>query len=223
MRKTVLVVAAHADDEALGCGGAIARHVAEGDIVHAVFMTDGVSSRQGSNTHELERRLAATEQARQVLGIATTVFLGLQDNRLDGLPLLDVIQPLEEVVRQLNPQIIYTHHYGDLNIDHRIAHQAVMTACRPTPECSVKEIYAFEVMSSTEWSSANLLPFLPTMFIDISAYLHMKVKALEAYALEMRPAPHSRSVENLIALAHHRGYSVGVDAAEAFMVIRTLR
>lgn len=223
MSKTILVVAAHADDEALGCGGTIARHVAEGDIVHAVFLADGVSAREGSDSHELAQRLVATEQARQVLGIATTTFLGLPDNRLDSLPLIEIIQPLERVICQINPQIIYTHHYGDLNIDHRIAHQAIMTACRATPESSVKEIYTFEVMSSTEWSSVGLAPFLPNLFIDISAYMTIKLQALESYGLEMRPAPHSRSVAHLNYLARHRGHSVGVAAAEAYMVMRMLR
>lgn len=223
MSKTVLVVAAHADDEALGCGGTIARHVAEGDVVHAVFLADGVSSRQGADAHELVQRLAAAEKARQVLGIATITFLGLPDNRLDSLPLIEVIQPLEYTIRQINPQTIYTHHYGDLNVDHRIAHQAVMTVCRATPESSVKEILAFEVMSSTEWSSVGLAPFLPSLFVDISTYMAIKLQALDAYALEMRSAPHSRSLEHLNVLVRHRGHSVGVDAAEAFMVMRMIR
>jgi LmbE family N-acetylglucosaminyl deacetylase len=221
--KTILIVAAHADDEALGCGGTIARHVAEGDTVHVVFLADGVSSRQGAASQELERRLAATEQARQVLGIASTTFLGLPDNRLDSLPLIEVIRPLEQAIRQINPQTIYTHHYGDLNIDHRIAHQAVMTACRATPESSVREILTFEVMSSTEWSSVGLAPFLPNLFIDITAYMAIKLQALEAYKIEMRTAPHSRSTEHLNILARHRGHSVGVAAAEAFMVMRMVR
>lgn len=223
MSKEILVVAAHADDEALGCGGTIARHVAEGDIVHAVFLADGISSRQGADSHELARRLAATEQARQVLGIATTTFLGLPDNRLDSLPLMDIIQPLEAVIRKICPKIIYTHHYGDLNVDHRMAHQAVMTACRATPKSSVREIYTFEVMSSTEWSSVGLAPFLPNLFVNISEYLAVKLQALEAYALEMRPVPHSRSDEHMSVLARHRGYCSGEDAAEAFMVMRIVR
>jgi LmbE family N-acetylglucosaminyl deacetylase len=173
--KVVLIVAAHADDEALGCGGTIARHVAEGDCVHVVFLADGVSSRQGADSTELERRLVASDQARQILGISTTSFLGLPDNRLDSLALIDIVQPLEIVISKINPVVIYTHHYGDLNIDHRIAHQAVMTACRPSPESKVKEIYTFEVMSSTDWSSVGMLPFLPTLFVDISEYLNIKL------------------------------------------------
>ena len=221
--KTVLVVAAHSDDEALGCGGTIARHVAEGDTVHSVFLADGVSSRQGVGAEEFELRLAATEQARKILGMTTNTFLGLCDNRLDSLPLIDVIQPLEAVIDKIKPQIIYTHHYGDLNVDHRIAHQAVITACRALPGSSVKEILTFEVMSSTEWSSPSQAPFLPSLFVDISDYLELKIRALEAYVLEMRASPHSRSVEHLCQLAKHRGSCVGVGAAEAFMVMRILR
>lgn len=223
MNRTILIVAAHADDEALGCGGTIARHVAEGDTVHTVFLTDGVSSRQSADAEDVSRRRAATEQARQVLGIATTTYLGLPDNRLDCLPMIDVIQPLEMVIRQINPRIIYTHHYGDLNVDHCIAQRAVMTACRPMPDSTIKEIYAFEVMSSTEWNSGSVTAFVPNVFIDISEYLNIKLQALECYALEMRPKPHSRSMENLTALAHHRGHCVGVSAAEAFVVLRVVR
>lgn len=223
MSKTILVVAAHADDEVLGCGGTIARHVAEGHVVHVVFLADGVSSRTGVHADALEQRLTATERARQVLGIATTTFLGLPDNRLDSLPLIDVVQLLEAVLSRINPSVIYVHHLGDLNVDHRVAHQAVMTACRAAPENRVKEIYAFEVMSSTEWNSVGYAPFLPNLFVDISAYLSMKSRALEAYALEMRSPPHSRSFEHISILSQHRGYSVGVEAAEAFMVMRLLR
>jgi LmbE family N-acetylglucosaminyl deacetylase len=223
MAKSVLVVVAHPDDEVLGCGGTIARHVAEGDTVHAVFLADGVSSRHDADTDDLARRLAATEQARQILGISTITFLGLPDNRLDGMPLIEVIQPLAHVIDQGKPQIIYTHHFGDLNVDHRIAHQAVMTACRPTPDCMIREIYAFEVMSSTEWSSVGLMPFLPNLFVDISDFLATKMHALEAYALEMRSSPHSRSLEHIAELARHHGHCVGVPAAEAFMAMRVIR
>lgn len=223
MSNVVLVVAAHADDEALGCGGTIARHVAEGDIVHAVFLADGVSSRQDSNSDELERRLNATEKARQILGITTIAFLGLPDNRLDSLALIDIVQPLEAIIEKINPHIIYTHHNGDLNVDHRIAHQAVMTACRPLPGSSVKEVMTFEIMSSTEWNSANHHPFVPNCFVDISNYMEKKIESLEAYSLEMRAAPHSRSTDHLISLAKHRGSCIGVQAAEAFMVMRILR
>jgi LmbE family N-acetylglucosaminyl deacetylase len=223
MSKSVLVVAAHADDEALGCGGTIARHATSGDQVHVVFVADGVMSRLNAGTDELARRQKATEQACEILGIRSTTFLGLPDNRLDSLSLLDIVQPLEAIIARLAPELVYTHHYGDLNIDHRQTHHAVMTACRPLPDTTVREILAFEVMSSTEWSSLGLAPFLPNLFVDIGAQLDTKMRALEAYGLEMRAPPHSRSLMHLRYLAQHHGCCVGVDAAEAFMVMRAIR
>lgn len=223
MSNTVLVVAAHADDEVLGCGGSLAKHVAAGDKVHVVFVADGVTSRSGAGQEEMVRRQQATENARKILGINSTTFLGLPDNRLDSLALLDIVQPIESIVAKLSPEIIYTHHSGDLNVDHRVVHQAVMTACRPLPGCPVREILAFEVMSSTEWSGAGLLPFTPNLFVDISRHMQAKMRALEAYALEMRAVPHSRSVAHLRHLAQHRGSCIGVETAEAYMVMRVLR
>ena len=223
MNKTVLIVAAHADDEALGCGGTIARHVADGDTVHAVFMADGVSSRPGAAVVELDRRMASAKQAHVILGLQRVVYLGLPDNRMDSLPLLDVVQALESVLQGIAPQVIYTHHHGDLNIDHRITHQAVMTACRPLPGSLVREIYCFEVLSSTEWATPQQEPFVPNVFVNISDFLAIKLKALQAYQLEIRPAPHSRSIEHAEYLARHRGHTFGVAAAEAFVAIRVIR
>lgn len=223
MTKTVLVVAAHSDDEALGCGGTIARHVAEGDSVYAVFIADGVSSRVGANDDELGIRNQAAESARQILGITKNYFLGLPDNRLDSLPLIDVIQPLERIISEVEPQIIYTHHHGDLNVDHRVTHQAVMTACRPTPGSSVKEIYTFQVLSSTEWNTPGISTFAANCIVDITNYLSVKEAALQSYAVEMRPYPHSRSIENVMALARYTGAINGLMAAEAFVQIRAIR
>jgi LmbE family N-acetylglucosaminyl deacetylase len=221
--RTILVVAAHADDEALGCGGTIARHVTEGDRVHLVLMADGVHSRSGASPVDVEQRLSAAAAAQKILGIGEVHYLGFPDNRMDSLPLLDIVQALEPVLQALSPQVVYTHHHGDLNIDHRITQQAVMTACRPQPGHSVKEIYGFEVLSSTEWTSPHHDPFLPNLFIEITAQLQTKQRALDVYAEELRPVPHSRSMEHVEALARHRGYSVGVEAAEAFVVYRLIR
>jgi LmbE family N-acetylglucosaminyl deacetylase len=223
MSKSVLVVAAHADDEALGCGGTIARHVAEGDIVHGLFIADGVSSREDANCDALTMRETAAQKAHSLLGFSSIKYLGFPDNRLDEVNLLDIVKSVERSLQAIMPNVIYTHHYGDLNIDHRIAHQAVMTACRPTPDSSVTEIYTFEIMSSTEWSSLGHSPFLPAYYVNISEYLELKLDVLKAYELEMRDMPHSRSIEHLEALARHRGHSVGVNAAEAFMVMRNIR
>lgn len=221
--KTVLIVAAHSDDEALGCGGTIARHVAAGDTVHAVFMADGVTSRSNTVADDMQQRLAAAGKAHRLLGLQRVEYLGWPDNRLDSVALLDVVQSLERVIREIAPQVIYTHHHGDLNVDHRITHEAVMVACRPIPGSTVAEIYGFEVLSSTEWATSGHPPFVPNVFVDISQYLDVKLQSLQAYELEMRPAPHSRSIEHAGYLAKHRGHSVGVAAAEAFVAIRILK
>lgn len=220
MSKVILVVAAHADDEVLGCGGTIARHVADGDFVHIIFMADGVSSRKDSSSKQFLARNKARIEAMNVLGVEKWYSLNFPDNRMDSLPLLDVVQALEAVIEQVQPVRIYTHHHGDLNVDHRVTHQAVMTACRPFPGSSVRELLTFEVMSSTEWATPALAPFVPNTFLDISNYLPKKLRALDAYDLEMRLVPHSRSVAHIKALAEHRGNCVGFMAAEAFELVR---
>jgi len=221
--KTVLVVAAHADDEALGCGGTIARHVEEGDAVHLVLMADGVNSRRETSETDFARRIEASKRAQSILGISSSQSLELPDNQMDSAPLLEIVQKLEPILEEIQPSVVYTHHYGDLNIDHRLTHVAVMTVCRPVPGSSVREIYGFEVLSSTEWATQQGSPFLPNYFVDITQQLQTKLYALEAYAEEMRKTPHSRSMAHVEVLAHHRGYSVGVDAAEAFEVYRIIR
>jgi LmbE family N-acetylglucosaminyl deacetylase len=220
MTKTVLVVAAHPDDEVLGCGGTIARHIAEGDTVQVVFMADGLTSRRDAATAETQQREKARDEALDILGISKFYALNFPDNRMDSVPLLDVVQELERIIERVQPTRVYTHHHGDLNVDHRITHQAVMTACRPVPSCSVREIFTFEVMSSTEWATFGFPHFAPTMFVDIADFLQIKLKALMAYDIEMRPSPHSRSISHLEALAIHRGNYVGLVVAEGFETIR---
>lgn len=223
MSKIVLVVAAHTDDEALGCGGTIAKHVAKGDSVYTVFLADGVTSRPcASENDQAERHIAAC-RAQEMLGIKKSFMLGFPDNRMDSVALLDIVQELELVVDEVKPQVVYTHHYGDLNIDHRITHQATLTACRPFPGSLVKEIYAFEVLSATEWNTPGNYTFTPNLFVDISDYIQTKMNALSAYELEMRVAPHTRSLENTEQLARLRGNSVGVAFAEAFYTVRLLK
>lgn len=221
--KNILVVAAHADDEVLGCGGTIARHVAEDDDVHLVLMADGVHSRPGSSMKDSVHRVEASQRAQMILGISSLHSLQLPDNSMDSIPLLEIVQALESHIEKIRPAVIYTHHHGDLNIDHRITHAAVMTACRPVPGSSVSEIYGFEVLSSTEWATPHKLPFIPNYFVDISKHLRTKLRALEAYTEEMRKAPHSRSIEHIEVLARHRGYSIGINAAEAFEAYRVIR
>ena len=222
MKKKIIVVAAHPDDEVLGCGGTIVKHVAQGDIVHSVFMSDGVNSRLDSSKVKLNRRLKASKSVQSLLGISSTHYLNLPDNSMDSVPLLEIVQKLEPIINKIKPSVIYTHSYGDLNIDHQLTHAAVMTACRPIPDSTVREIYGFEVISSTEWSNPLKSTFKPTLFIDITKHLSKKLNALKAYKQEMRDVPHSRSIKHIEILAQHRGYSVGVDMAEAFEVYRVI-
>ena len=228
MNKTILILAAHPDDEVLGCGGTIARFASEGSDVHIVFLADGVSSRQTNAASpklsiEAFARREAAQAASAILGAKSVIFGDFPDNRMDSVDLLDIVQFIEKQVNYYNPEMILTHHASDLNIDHRLVHQATMTACRPQPGHCVKTILFFEVQSSTEWQTpASAAVFSPNWFIDISDYLDIRTRALEAYADEMRAWPHSRSLEAVEHLARWRGATVGVDAAEAFMLGRNI-
>jgi len=226
--KKVLVVAAHTDDEALGCAGTIGRHISDGDQVHLLFMTNGIDSRmlkaqeQRQSQEEIDR-LDVAERAAEVMGVASFTNLRFPDNRMDSVPLLDIVKEIENKIDELQPETIYTHHIGDLNIDHQITHKAVITACRPQPGFCVKEILTFEVLSSTEWSTPNFRSFSPSVYIDITDFVDLKKIILGIYSEEMRAPPHSRSIDNAIRLNALRGSSVGMNYAEAYELIRLLR
>ena len=228
VNKTILIVAAHPDDEVLGCGGTIARHSDAGDQVHVLIVAEGATSRQQQRNRnqasdELSGLAQAAQQAGVILGALGVELLDLPDNRLDSLDRLDLIKQIELRIERHQPQVVYVHHAGDLNIDHRRLHEAVVTACRPTPGQPVKRLLSFEVASSTEWQPPGSAPaFQPNWFVDITAQWPRKREALEAYASEMRPWPHARSIEALEHLARWRGAQVGVAAAEAFCLLRHL-
>jgi len=222
LKHNVLVVAAHPDDEALGCGGTIAKHIAQGDFVCVVFMTAGVSSRDNSSNNDTELRRLAMEQALATLGVHNFHCYDFPDNQMDSVPLLSVVKCIEELLERYQPSIVYSHFAHDLNIDHRITHQAVMTACRPIKGSSVKKILSFEVLSSTEWQSPSTPNFQGQYIVDISQYWSKKEQALQCYQEELRQFPHSRSLECIEALATLRGASHGFFRGEAFQVERIL-
>jgi LmbE family N-acetylglucosaminyl deacetylase len=226
MFSTVLIVAAHPDDEVLGCGGTIAKFVKAGAKVHIIFLADGVSSRKDvSNdlSRELIQRRIASKAALLKLGVHECVFGDYPDNKMDTIPLLNIVHFLEELIALIQPDVILTHHAGDLNIDHRLTHEAVVTACRPQPGHSVKTILCFEVPSSTEWQLSGSKPtFLPNWYVDITLTLHQKISALGEYDHELREWPHPRSVKGVESLAFWRGATIGVEAAEAFQLGRHL-
>lgn len=228
MSKKILVIAAHPDDEILGCGATIAQHTRTGDQVDVVILAEGLTSRSNQRDRniyqkELSSLEATAQRANLLLGVNSLYLHDFPDNRMDSLELLDVIKTVEKLVSKYQPDLIYTHHGGDLNIDHRIIHEAVLTACRPLPQQFVRTVLFFEVASSTEWQPFQSVPlFIPNWFVDITSTLELKLKALEIYHSEMRPWPHARSIKALKHLAHWRGASVGVEAAEAFMLGRNL-
>ena len=228
MSKSILFVAAHPDDEVLGCGGTIARHADAGDQVQVLIVAEGATSRQlqrnrNQATGELSALAQAAQRAGAILGSQGVELLDLPDNRLDSLDRLDLIKQIEQRIARHQPQVVYVHHVGDVNVDHRLLHEAVVTACRPTPRQPVQRLLSFEVASSTEWQPpGSAPPFQPNWFVDISAQWPRKREALAAYASEMRPWPHARSLEALEHLARWRGAQVGVEAAEAFCLLRQL-
>ena len=224
--QCVVVVAAHPDDEVLGCGGTIAWHADAGDQVQVLIIAEGATSRQQQRDRsqameDLSLLSHAAQQAGNILGARGVELLDLPDNRLDSLNRLDLIKRIEERIERHQPQVVYVHHAGDVNVDHRRLHEAVVTACRPTPGQPVRRLLSFEVASSTEWQPpGSAPPFQPNWFVDISAQWPRKREALAAYASEMRPWPHARSLEALEHLARWRGAQVGVEAAEAFCLLR---
>ena len=228
MNDPVVVIAAHPDDEVLGCGGAIARMAKAGRPVHVLLMADGESSRVTAESGEkgsllLSQRNAAAERACKILGCSSMKMLALPDNRLDSIDLLDIIKFIEAFIWEFSPSTIFTHHAGDVNIDHRIVHDAVIAACRPQPGNFVKELLFFEVPSSTEWRPPGSGEFFnPNWFCDITETLEVKMAALQAYQCELRDFPHPRSLAAIDALARWRGASVGFKAAEAFILGRKL-
>jgi len=222
---SILVVAAHPDDEVLGCGGTLARMAQEGREVNVLLLADGESSRGSVHSPLAPGRVAARQQSAQqaaaILGCASVKVLAMPDNRMDCLDMLDVVQQIEESLQRHTPSMVLTHNAGDANIDHRVVHDAVIAACRPQPGHSVKKLMFFEVPSSTEWGPAGSAHvFSPKVFVDVTTTLATKLKALEAYAEELRAFPHPRSLRAVESLARWRGASVGVMAAEAFMLGR---
>jgi LmbE family N-acetylglucosaminyl deacetylase len=224
MTDTVAVIAAHPDDEVLGCGGTIARFARLGANVHILLLADGESSRLlagGNESSLVSARKSAAEAAAEILGAASIRVLNLPDNKLDGLELLEIILHAEKFIDEHKPSTVLTHHAGDLNIDHRIVHQAAVTACRPLPNHPVRELLFFEVPSSTEWvPPGSGTPFQPNCFFNVTETFDKKIAALHAYEQELREFPHPRSIKAIQSLAIWRGATAGVEMAEAFYLGR---
>ena len=225
----ILVVAAHPDDELLGVGGTIAKHVEAGDAVYALILGEGQTSRfdrrEDAGTQIVEELHGNTLEADRQVGIKETYFENFPDNRFDSVALLDIVKAVEKRVRELQPEIIYTHHRGDLNVDHQMTYKAVLTATRPMEDCPVKEIYAFETVSSTEWNFAyGDDQFAPDMFVRLTEeQFGKKLDGMKKYETELCEYPHPRSLEMLRAVAKRWGGVVGAEYVEAFETVRIVR
>lgn len=223
----VLVVAAHPDDEVLGCGGTIAGLAAQGHEVHVHILAEGATSRwaerEAADPSAVEALGGEAVRAGEILGAADVVLHGMPDNRLDTVPLLDVVKVIEAAVQLAKPEVVYTHHGGDLNIDHAIVHRAVLTATRPLGATPVRDVLAFEAPSSTEWSFQRFGAFNPNVFVDICDTLDLKLRAMACYESEGRAFPHPRSAEALVAIANRWGSVAGCRSAEAFELVRSIR
>lgn len=225
--QRVLAVFAHPDDEVLGCGGAMARLSAQAEV-SVVILGEGITSRADAradaDTAELARLADDARAANGVLGVQSVEVVGLPDNRFDTEALLDVVKVVEARIDNFRPELVFTHHPGDLNVDHLVTFRAVVTATRPTSaEHPVTDVLTCEIASSTEWAFGQFEPvFRPSVFLDVTDTIDRKIEAMETYASEARPAPHPRSPEKLRALAAWRGAAIGTEYAEAFEVVRSI-
>lgn len=212
--KRILVISAHPDDEILGCGGVVALHSDHGDEVTSVIVCEGESHRYDPG--EVDQK-SATQAAAQILGVADVVTLGFPDQGLDQSTLTEVISPLEKIVDEIRPDVVYCQYGGDLNKDHQIVFEAMLVACRPI-ELYIQAVYAFDTASSTEWAYPR--SFVPDTWVDISTTIERKLEAMSCYESEIRPYPHPRSIEALRFKAHAWGNQALMDSAEVFMTIR---
>ncbi len=226
MKKKILIIAAHPDDEVLGCGGTIAKLVKNGYEAYTLILGEGktsrVLSRKGTSlAEELKGLKKEAEKANSIIGVKQVFCSDFPDNRFDSTDLLDIVKHIEKVKNKIRPEIIFTHHAGDLNIDHQITFKAVLTATRPIREETVKDIYSFEVPSSTEWNSySKETVFVPNVFSNISETIDIKIKAMKEYKSEVKAYPHPRSLQHIKELARVNGTKVGLSYSENFALVR---
>ncbi len=221
--KKVSVIMAHPDDEVLGCGASIARLAGEGASVHILIMATGLTSRDGADAKALDALKAETKEAAAMLGAASVEFADFPDNAMDTRAMLHVVKKVENFISKNDPDMIFTHHSGDINIDHNITQRAVLTAARALPDTKPIEILACEVLSSTEFGPADKR-LKPHCYIRVSDdNLQTVLDALGCYKGEIRQWPHPRSKEALMYQLRLRGAECGWGAAEVFEVLRLIR
>ena len=215
----ILVIAPHPDDEVLGCGGTIAKHVSAGGEVYLCMVTRVYPPDWSEN--EIPRRKQEVLKANEILGIKKTYFLDFPTVRLDTIPLKELVDSISRVVSEVKPEVVYIPHRGDVNKDHCLVFDAAMVATRPKPHSPVRRVLCYETLSETDWAPPSAQnAFIPNAYMDISETLETKLKAMSEYKSELKDFPHPRSLEAISALAKVRGSSIGIRAAEAFMLVR---
>jgi len=224
--KRILIVAAHPDDEVLGCFGTVARLIKEGYEAYTLILGEGKTSRDDeriveNRVEDIEALNNEIHNANVLIGIKKVFIESFPDNRFDSVDLLDIIKVISKVKDEIQPDIIFTHYENDLNIDHQITCKAVITATRPMKDECVKEIYSFEILSSTEWNYP--LSFSPDTFWDISETLELKMDAMKQYKSELCQYPHPRSIEGIKLNAEYHGMRVGKQYVESFKTLRSVR
>jgi LmbE family N-acetylglucosaminyl deacetylase len=226
--KRILIVVAHPDDELLGLGATMNRLINDFDVkTHVVILGEGITSRSDQHDivkweQELKIHKENIKSAQDVIGYHIVSAYDFPDNRFDTVALLDIIKVIDKEKESFKPDIIFTHHGGDLNIDHQRTFEAVITANRPLQSENVQAIITFETPSGTEWKSpTDPRHFLPNLFIEISEKnLQAKITGMECYEFEKRIFPHPRSPESLKILAQRYGVMMGGNFFEAFQIIR---
>ncbi|MBM7560898.1 PIG-L deacetylase family protein [Fusibacter tunisiensis] len=217
----VLVVAPHADDEVLGVGGTIAKYVDEGHEVYVCVMTTGHPSMFPQEVLDKLRNEAI--EAHKFLGINQTYFLDLPAVMLSEVPKHEVNKKINGVIDEVQPDVVFIPHFGDMHLDHYIVSQAAMVGVRPIKNHRILEVYSYETLSETEWNIPHVTNvFMPNTYIDITGYLDKKKTAMEHFTTQLTEFPHPRSIEAIVSLAKLRGSTIGVKAAEAFCLIRKI-
>lgn len=217
----ILVIATHPDDEVLGCGGVIARHVDEGHEVHVAVVTRGSPDIFSPEQIKITRQ--ELYSAHRVLGVSGVTFLDFPAPKLDMVPSHKLADAIAQVIHRLQPQLVYMPHRGDIHGDHQATYWATLVATRPMNGCPVRRILCYETLSETEWASpSGDQAFVPTVFVDISSALARKLEAMACYQSQLKSPPHPRSLRSIEALARLRGGTVGLDAVEAFMLVREI-
>ena len=218
----VVVLAPHPDDETLGAGGTIARHVAEGDEVHLIFMTETYPPLWQEG--EKPKRQAEARAASKALGAAGATFAGFPTMRLNTVPAIELAGYLIGRFRELSPEVVYAPPVGDVNQDHEAVFQAALVACRSLPGNTVRRFLSYEIPPTARFANPiDAARWLPNVYVDITAHIDRKLAAMKRYPSELRKPPHPRSLEGIRLYARERGLTLGIEYAEAFCLIRELR